>query len=135
LLCLVATFFSQPSFAHKEDMEEQAQGISLNIKNKQISEVISQIESSTDFLFVQSDLDKNDLKKKVSIQAQNMDIKQLLQLVFEKTSIQYRIVDRQVILFKEKESTTGSSLRNFIQKFFTVSGVINDSEGIPIAGA
>lgn len=114
----------------------QEKGITLSLQNKEIKEAIATIESVSEYLFIQSGLEKTDVTKKVNIQIKEGNIEQVMALLLKDTPIRYRIIERQIILYKEKSNSQSEGVINsFIQKLFSVNGTIKDIGGIPVVGA
>lgn len=73
--------------------------------------------------------------KKVNIQIKEGNIEQVMALLLKDTPIRYRIIERQIILYKEKSNSQSEGVINsFIQKLFSVNGTIKDIGGIPVVG-
>lgn len=95
----------------------QEKGITLSLQNKEIKEAIATIESVSEYLFIQSGLEKTDVTKKVNIQIKEGNIEQVMALLLKDTPIRYRIIERQIILYKEKSNSQSEGVINsFIQK-------------------
>ncbi len=75
----------------------QAAFISLEIKEKPISEVIEQIEKQTDYnFFYNSRL--IDMQRRVSVQVDNEDVFVVLNEIFGNSGVQYKVVDNDILL-------------------------------------
>ncbi|AYN69591.1 SusC/RagA family TonB-linked outer membrane protein [Euzebyella marina] len=82
-----------------------------------------------------------DLQKKVSIHVKKFKIDPILQILFDDTNITYKTVNRQIIittLEETKNDTTENAVvsgtnKKEVQQ--TVSGVVLDSDGVPLPGA
>lgn len=59
----------------------QEKGITLSLQNKEIKEAIATIESVSEYLFIQSGLEKTDVTKKVNIQIKEGNIEQVMALL------------------------------------------------------
>ena len=100
--------------------------LSINMRDVSIKDVLSQIEDQTEFRFLYSD-SKVDVLDIVNVDVNKQSIDAVLKHVFDGTSIKYKIVDRQILLFGDTESVV-----NQLSK--TVKGVVNDDSGSPLPG-
>ncbi len=109
-----------------------AQKITLSEKNAPLMKVFDKIRQQTgyDFIVTRSVL-KNTVP--VNIEARNVELKEVLQKVFENQPLEYTISNRSVLI-KEKEK---SFIDRLIGKFqtFDVYGTVLDDEGNVLPGA
>ena len=77
--------------------------LSLSLKNATVEQAIDRIEQETGYSFLYSNhvLDTNRL---ISLNASNKDINVVLSQVFDNMGVEYKIVDRQIILSRKVES-------------------------------
>lgn len=107
--------------------------LSISATNTEISNVLRQIEEKSDYTFFYSDNFLN-LNQKVTIQAKDETIDNILNRLFRNTNIGYRINNKQIAL--SEKSTQSSSPGNITQQQGrTITGKITDSTGEPIIGA
>lgn len=100
--------------------------VTANLKNVALSTVISQIEKQTDFLFVY-DEQVVDVKRKVSLDANNSKVSDVLKQVLTGTNVVYTVQGKNIVL-KEENSAKDQKIRK-------ITGVVTDDTGIPIIGA
>src|SRR5690554_6957471 len=84
--------------------------LSISVTNTEIKEVLRQIEKKSDYTFFYSD-NFLDLSQKVTVQAQNETIEDILNTLFRNTNIAYRINNTQIALSVktgQKQSTTNT---------------------------
>ena len=106
----------------------------ISVKNKPIKDVLTLIENQSDFIFVYSS-DVLDKKTSVSIDVKEMTIQKVLNQLFSKKNIEYKINARQIIL-KKKPTTTSVSTSNYSEQGKKkVTGTVFNLEGEPIIGA
>jgi TonB-linked SusC/RagA family outer membrane protein len=103
--------------------------LSLNEEGVTVNEVLSQIESSSEFYFLFSPK-LVDIERKVNLYADNQQINSILDQLFAGTNVKYVIMDRQIVLSTEELLNTNSSLK----QSFTVTGTVTDNNGNPLAG-
>lgn len=106
--------------------------ISISLKSKTIKEVFQEIEKKSEFIFIYNDNVINP-KQRVTVEAKNETVDQILTKVLSGTSASYKISDRQVVIFKAKEEKKESgSIDNSAPT--AVSGVVVDAGNQPLAG-
>lgn len=107
----------------------QAALISLEVKEKPISEVIEQIEKQTDYnFFYNSKL--IDMKRRVSVKADNKDVFIVLNQIFGNSGVKYKVVDKDIIL-----TVSDSPVVPGQQQARRVTGTVSDEKGEPVIGA
>lgn len=116
-------------------VNSQVNNITISIEKKAIKEIINEIEASSDYVFIQSGLDKKDLNKEVSLKVVDKDIRDILSLMLSGTKINYRVINKQIVLYKDETQNTKSIFGNLLQQLFDVSGTVTDISGAPISGA
>ncbi len=119
--CLMLLIFASSVFA--ENANSQVSKVSLAVKNASILQVMQEIESQTDYLFV---YDKNemDLDRKVNMEIENMNIEKVLDNMFNKSTTAYVFKGSNIILMNS----------NYQQPKKNVSGSVKDPSGIPLPG-
>lgn len=104
----------------------QTTKLSLNVKNKAISQVIKEIEEQSEFTFVYN-VNEVNLDKKISLKFQNKSILDVLENLFDDNSLGYKITDRHIALYKKN--------RDQQQGPEKITGTITDDNGDPVIGA
>src|SRR5690606_20824624 len=114
--------------------------VTIDLNHVEMREVLETIESLTDFKFLYNNK-KIDAEKLVSIRAKNKPVSEVLDELFEGTSIYYVLRKKQIIL-KTKSSALHSELlkegppnKNEESVQRTVSGTVTDGQGVPLSGA
>ena len=99
LILLLATAFS----AFSMDVHSQNAKVNLDANDMKVAQLISAIESQTNYLFVYNK--KNvDLNRKVKINANNKAVSELLDEVFAGTGITYVMEGKNIVLTKESNT-------------------------------
>ncbi|MDR0506095.1 MAG: SusC/RagA family TonB-linked outer membrane protein, partial [Dysgonamonadaceae bacterium] len=112
----------------------QTAGLSINIKDRTIKEVFSEIEKISEYVFLYHD-DNLDMSKKVSINVRNQTIEKVLDEVFKNTDYTYYISDRQIFVSKSKSAPQEKSRQEKSGKSqIAITGEVSDSDGEPLAG-
>lgn len=123
LLLLVAMFnVKANSFAQTK--------VSLKLNNTTVEKVIETIERKTDFRFIYN-LKDIDLKRVVSIRANDESIANVLNTLFKGTSTDYKVRETQIIL----KAGTSEKAINEVGKKEIIKGKIVDESGLPLPGA
>lgn len=102
--------------------------ISLNLNNQKLEEVLKSIENKSDYFFLYN-RDLINVDQKVSLNVTDQTIENLLNDLLDETGIQYKIVNRQIILSNE-----GGTYGIVAQQVHTVTGQVTDSAGEPLPG-
>lgn len=118
-------------------MNTKAQDAMLNLKksNLSIKELISEIESQTEYLVVYSSQEIN-VEELTSVSSTNSKVKDVLKEAFAKTNIYFKFDNDYIILqtrtLNPSISTEGINQR---ERDNILSGTVIDSKGEPIIGA
>ena len=106
--------------------------VSIKKNNASIIEILKEIEKDSEFTFFFNDNHVN-VNKKVSVNAKNVTLDEVLMQIFNNTGYDYQIIDRQVLIKASTEPNQATDAAQ--QKTKIVSGVINDETGLPVIGA
>ncbi|WP_313381750.1 TonB-dependent receptor [Proteiniphilum saccharofermentans] len=107
--------------------------ISISATNTEINNVLRQIEEKSDYTFFYSD-NFLDLNQKVTIQAKDETIENILNRLFRNTNIGYRINNKQIAL--SEKSVQNRNRENIAQQQGrTITGKVIDENGDPVIGA
>ena len=123
LLLLVAVFnvFGNATF--------YGQTLNLDMKDTQIKEVLSAIESQSDFFFLYSSK-MIDVTSKVDVLADNKNVTEVLNTLFKGTDIAYDIKDKQILL--SNKELAASTVMAIQQRTITGKVIsVEDNLGMP----
>lgn len=103
--------------------------LNLSVKNSSLIDVFHQIEEQSEFYFY---FKKEEVQSKnvVSIDLKNAAITEILNQVLAGTGLEYKIIDRYVVV----KQTEKSAEEFLIQQQKTVTGKVTDSSGQPLPG-
>ena len=104
------------------NVKSQITKVSFTVQNASISDVIEEIESQTDYLFVYN---KNeiDFDRKVNVSATNQPVAEILSDIFKNTNIVYAKEGTNIMLMQKSEPQQ--------QK---ITGTVIDRSGTPLPG-
>jgi TonB-linked SusC/RagA family outer membrane protein len=122
LFLMVLSVFSAYSSSYAQKTK-----LNLKVQNTQVKEVLNQIENQSEFFFM-FDNKQVDVERKVNLEVSSMNIDQVLQKLFEGTGVNFRIINRQILLFSENTNSA------FSQQANRVSGKVTDSAGESLPG-
>lgn len=105
----------------------QTTTLTFTFSNSTIEQVLEKIEQDTEFtfLFVGKPLD---VKKTVNIEVRKQNIHTVLNKLLKNMDVEYKIVDRKIILSKKNAEDTKQQTRQ-------VHGIVKDESGEAIIGA
>ena len=98
----------------------QTTTVSLSLKNVTVEQALDRIEQETGFSFLFRD-NTVDVDRIVNLKVNRGDIDYILSQVFKNTNVEYKIVDKQIIL---SEKTTFTSVRQ--QQDRMIAGIVTD---------
>ncbi|MDD7455099.1 MAG: TonB-dependent receptor [Bacteroidales bacterium] len=125
---LLLTLFFFSVFAGAANSQNQK--INIVGKNLTVKELIRQVESQTDFLFVYSE-SEIDLDLKANVSSGSYTVEQCLNEAIRNTDVNYSFESGYIVLTKAASGKKTQSPQSSI----SVRGVIKDSQGQPVAGA
>ena len=101
--------------------------VSLTVKNKSVREVIEKIEKTSNYRFFYSE-DLADLDKRISVAAEDADIKNIMQQIMKQTDISYFLRDNNQVVLSSKLKNQQSPQN------IQIKGTVLDETGEPIIG-
>lgn len=106
----------------------QTAKVNIQAENRQMKDIINQIESQTDYLFVYN-YENVDLSRKVSLNASDISVAEVLKILFKNSDVVYAVEGNNILLMKNaakmKKQQSGQR----------ISGKVTDSNGDAIIGA
>jgi TonB-linked SusC/RagA family outer membrane protein len=102
--------------------------LTLKLEDVKISDVLKDIESQSEFFFLYSPK-LIDVERKVSIDAENETIKDILINLFD-DKVKFSVLDRQIVLLPDGQSD--EAFLEFQQR--SIMGTITDENGNPLTG-
>src|SRR5690554_583475 len=133
ILLFCGIMFSQASNSY-------SQVFNFNLKSTFIKDVFNEIEENSDYIFVFTDKSEKIIDKKVDLNANSEDVKEILDNVLSTTGLTYRIIDKQIVVYESKEAIPAKHEKeihssNQQQTGKQVTGRVVDTQGESIIGA
>lgn len=111
------------------EAHSQTTKISLSAEQMSVRQVILTIEEQTDYLFVY-DKNKVDVSREVSLDVENTQVSDVLDILFNGTNVSYKMVGKNITLVHQPAQQPISQ-----QDGKKVTGVVKDASGETIIGA
>lgn len=108
----------------------QVNNISLNLKNVTLEEALDEIKQKGEYSLWYKNEEVN-LNKKVSIQAKNKNIRQVLDDLFANENLAYTIDEKHIIIYR-KDAHHNDVAKQVPKQ---ITGIVKDEQGDPIIGA
>lgn len=106
--------------------------LALPATDSTVGAVLKYIEKNTGYVFMYEDA-KIDLNRKVYFTETNQPVEKILDTVFAGTDIAYAIKNRQIVIYRARE-TGGKNQPAPQQNTRNVTGVVKDEAGMPLIG-
>lgn len=125
-------FISATIYASELSEYNQTKKFTFEFKNVPIKDLIKHIEKESEYVFFYY-ADVFDDSKKTSIRVIDLPVDEILNKLFDGTSVSYEIKDRQILL-KKKETAPASKAQQTKGKRL-IQGLVKDETGETIIGA
>ena len=118
-----------------------SQEFTIKSKTASIKEVCKEIEKESDYVFIFSDNCEKLIDKQVNVEANSKDVTEVLNAVLSSTGLTYKILDKQIVVYKSTESAPPAAVEqpdiNIIQQPAKkqITGKVVDAQGEAIIGA
>jgi TonB-linked SusC/RagA family outer membrane protein len=110
----------------------QATKFNFRAENKQVVEVLKQIEESSDFRFFYI-REQVDVERKVTVRANGATVEQILDELFAGQDISYKVMDDNLVLLSPDENIM--KMESVVsQQQNSISGKVTDSSNQPLPG-
>ncbi len=129
LLLLLAMAINVQASTYSESVK-----FDLKLNKVSLKEVFQTITDQSEFKFIYNNDVVND-KQKVSVNTDGARVEEILNEILPQFNLEYRVVDKQVIVFPMEEKTKSESPADSNAKQQkTISGKVVDSSGSPLPG-
>ena len=122
-LLLVCVFCSFAGNTHSQNAR-----VSITKSNTNLEEILSEIESQTDYLFIYNN--QVDINKKLSIKVKNKPVSDVLDNLLKNMGVSYAMEGTHIVLTKKTENPVPVQ-----QQTKNVNGTVVDVNGDPVIGA
>lgn len=129
---IIVSLFIFASGIFASEATSQTTRISIVAKSISTEKLIQEIEKQTDYLFVYNRKDVN-LARKVSVNAANQTVAEVLNNIFAQTDITYAMEGSNIMLMKKATNPLAISGQEE-QKEQVVNGAVTDNTGEPLTG-
>jgi TonB-linked SusC/RagA family outer membrane protein len=122
LFCVLISLTT--SIVLADSSNAQSVRLFLNLTDVTVAEALEAIEkdASCHFFYNNALIDMN---RKISVKAENKDVFGVLDMIFKESDVQYKVVDRDIILTVAKP---------LLQNEIPVTGTVIDETGVPMSG-
>lgn len=125
-------FISGFMMAYPHDEGDRTK-LNMELKNVSVADVIKEIESMTEYIFIYSE--KNvDLERKVDVIAFGEELESVLKKVFEDTQNGFKINGRQIVIFRKAQDQKNQQNNKNPQSERIITGKVLDEKNIPLPG-
>src|SRR5690554_4039005 len=128
LLLLMALVTNVQASAYSETVT-----FDLKMKKVTLKEVFKAIADQSEFKFIYSNDEVND-DQKVTFNKQGAYVEEILDELLPEYNLDYKVIDKQVIVFAREERHTAMVSDATAQQQKTISGKVVDEEGMPLPG-
>ena len=115
--------------SYAEDSHSQNARVSINKNNSQLEEILNEIESQTDYLFIYNN--QVDVNRKVSVKAKTKPVSEVSDNLFKNAGIEYEMEGTHIILSSKSRDAIAAAQ----QQTHVLTGRIVDNNGEAIIGA
>ncbi|MEP1487979.1 MAG: SusC/RagA family TonB-linked outer membrane protein [Algibacter sp.] len=135
ILLFFTLFQIQANTTHSQNVK-----VTLDCKEMNIEDVLSEIERKTDFKFLY-EKDVFQKSKIVSISSNKEKLSNILKRLFKTEDVDFKVADKQIVLFPKsiKKPTYFVSFKKAVDKLFqqkrTIMGKVTNEKGEPLPGA
>ena len=117
-----------------ESSYSQQKEISVDMRNATIREVFSEIEESSDYVFLIGDDAASALNRRVTIDRKKEPLNRVLDALFSDTELGYRVVERQVSVYLKTAKPSAALVQQQESKAITIKGKVTDRNDEPLPG-
>ncbi|MFV0505915.1 MAG: TonB-dependent receptor [Bacteroidales bacterium] len=106
----------------------------IDVENKELKEVLAEIENQTDYKFAY-DRSSINLSRKVSLKSEDELMNDVLNKLFKGSDINYKVLGKQIILTKKRQQASIVEITSEVQQEQrSISGIVTDASGEPLPG-
>ncbi|MCI9844600.1 SusC/RagA family TonB-linked outer membrane protein [Flavobacterium pectinovorum] len=107
----------------------QATKVNITLNNGTVEDFFKKVEKSTSYKFLYH-VGEINLDYKVNVSAKDKPLNQILDEVFKGKNISYKLLNKQIVLYKETKKAIGIKIS---QSQKTYSGTVKNAKGAPLS--
>lgn len=107
----------------------QATKFSFNLQNKQVLEVLKEIEDKSEFRFFYQ-REQVDVTRKIDLKVTERNVEAVLDELFKDQGVSYKVLQDNLIIITPERS----GMSNINQQKKSISGKVTDTSGMPLPG-
>ncbi len=137
VLLFICTFGLLAGNAHSQNSR-----FSVNLTNTSIEKIISEIEKNEGYVFIYNEDVASELKKQISVRANDESIDEVLNKMFNGMDLAYSVKSKQVTIYKKErvpakqvEAASAIQPQQNQQTGKRITGTVVDANGEPVIGA
>jgi TonB-linked SusC/RagA family outer membrane protein len=124
-------FFLAISNLMATEAYSQTARLTMHLEDATVKEVLSKIEDNSEFFFLYNGK-LVDVNRKVSVDANDEKISEILSGMFRETDVCWSVVDRQIVLTDKANQNSFANIGS--QQSQKVTGTVTDEKGSPLGG-
>lgn len=126
--------------SHAANGYSQETKFTLDLKSASIQDILTEIENESSFRFIYDGYAKKIVDRKVKLSADSQTLEEILNHILVNTGLSYRILDDQVVIYRDETKTITAENEKDITEQVTqqkrkISGRVTDKNGEAIIGA
>lgn len=125
-LFIVMLMSSYPGMGYSKINSDTKVRLSIELSQVSIKEVLSTIESKSDYVFFYSDEISSELNKRVSIDVKSKTINDILANLLKDTNLSFKFNENQVAIVRKQATSAANSIR--------INGSVKDKDKNPLPG-
>jgi len=131
---VVLLLIASVEIVQAESAYSQSALLTLDLNNKSVKDILTEIEKSSEFVFFYPD-EAIDPNQKVNIRVKDETVDKVLDKLFKSTDNTYVINDRQIFISRVKPAAGKSApISNARQQTRTITGLVIDNTGESLIG-
>ena len=128
-------FFTCVFSLYANDSYSQQVKLSVDLKNVTLARLFSEIENKSDYVFLIVDNVRPELSEKISVNLENGNILEILEIAMKDRQLSYTVIGRQITVYRKKEEKTKSAASEEEQQSKTkVVGRVTNKQKEPLIG-
>ncbi len=111
----------------------QATKFSFELKQKQVAEILREIESESNFRFFYQ-REQVDVERVITLNAKNNSVEEILTAMFKDEGIKFKVLDNDLILLSPETKNFSELIDDATMQQNSITGKVTDESGQPLPG-